>query len=147
MNGFPCFFINLQVDVMKIFSVFIILGVFISSSGCSSKYASLSGRISLAVSPQDLLSLTYNVQTAGLKDTEKRKLNIKLAKKTLSLSEAYVRLMLGGKKFPEKGEVLDMIKLLSENIENGLDSEFSDRLKEMIGKFSEVLLKRSLNGL
>lgn len=101
----------------------------------------------MAVSPQDLLSLTYNVQTAGLKDMEKRKLNIKLVKKTLSLSEAYIRLMLDSKKIPEKGEVLDMIKLLSENMENGLDSEFRDKLKEMIGKFSEALLKGSLNGL
>lgn len=121
----------------------IILAVFllIIFAGCASKFAGFNMRIGGALTPKDIISLAVDIQTAGISKDEKRQLNLKLAKKTLNMAEVYIKMVIGGKKMPEKDEILSIVKALSACLNDNVDEkELTRQITEIIKSLSFMIL-------
>lgn len=122
----------------KILSTVFLLIIFV---GCASKFVGLDMRISGAMTPKDILGLAADIQSADISAAEKRKLNIKLAKRTLNIAELYIKMAVDGKQVPQKDDILAIIKALSKSLGEIDENELAVQITEIIKNLSMLLLR------
>lgn len=109
-------------------------------SGCSVKYMALEKEISSAIMPEQIFNTGINIASSDLPDSDKRKLSIKLAKRSLTVFQLYIQYVIDGKKVPNKGEIVGMLKFLSKNIDKFDDSEVAEQFKLLAEKLTFILM-------
>lgn len=129
---------------MKIVKIWLLLALLCINFGCVSNYIKLDTRINGVLAPKDIFDVATDIQLADVSDADKRKLNIKLAKRTLKIAELYLKTAVNNKKLSQKEEILDIIKSLSKMLDDGGNEELTQEITKMIKQFTLMLLKGKL---
>lgn len=129
---------------MKIVKISLLLVFLCISFGCASAYVKLDMKINGTLTPKDIFSIATDIQLADISDTEKRQLNVKLAKRTLKIAEIYLKTAVNDKKLPQKEEIVDMIKSLSKMLDGNDNEKLINEITQMIKQFTIMLLKGNL---
>lgn len=87
-----------------------------------------------------------DIAASDLSDKDKKKLSVKLVKKTLNVFRLYVEFALTGDKLPAKDEILSMLKFLAANADKFSGDAMKEQAAEIAEKLSLILMSLYLDG-